>query len=815
MIRTGLALVLLSSLNPLTSQVPDHDLVVVEIPDAKTLDRVLALDLDLASCAPIERSARQVEIIATTEDIARIRKAGLRFRVAVHNLEDAIEKDLSQWVFPNTLTPVVGKGGMGGHYTLAQMEAILDNFAKNHPKICTKKVSIGKTIEGRNIWMVKISDNVAKDEAEPEALFDAVHHAREPLGMTTTLLFMDWLLSNYGKDPQATYLVDERELFFVPCLNADGYEYNRKIRPNGGGMWRKNRRKNSGGSYGVDLNRNWPTGWGVRGGGSSSPTSSTYWGTKALSEPETQALENFIKTRKFVVGCSCHTYTEILLRPWGYKRAQPANLADYKVLDAEAVRVTGMKAGAASIQLYLAAGTALDHYHAGHKMLGYTPELGTSAEGGFWPNPVNQVAIANRHQHMFRTFAMAAGPALVMDAETISEGSGANNNGIVEPGESGRVVVPVRNFGAAAPAQNVVLQMVSLTPGVKVGKGSHDYGKLARFTKATSPALTFAVDKSVTAATARLELRFLHEGRVERRSLVVPLRKPAILVSEDFERDHGFARSSADTATTGHFNRAAPQATSYNGKTYQPGADHTPGAGTLCWVTDARAGSSVGQYDVDGSKTMLISPVLDLAHLDLPTLSFWLYYSESVNPGDPFRVELSQDGGTNYKQIWSTNTSTNGWKQIRLSLASATKRDRLRLRFTAQDLSASLVEACIDDLAIEGLTAPAATTLLGSASQGTDLRFGLSGTPQSFGILLLSPKTAQITIPGFQGQLLVDLGSALLLPALPYGKVSQISLDLAIPKNSALKGVRLHVQQALLTLPTAIRLGNRTSFQIQ
>ena len=55
-------------------------------------------------------------------------------------------------------------------------------------------------------------------------------------------------------------------------------------------------------------------------------------------------------------------------------------------------------------------------------------------------------------------------------------------------------------------------------------------------------------------------------------------------------------------------------------------------------------------------------------HLDLPTLSCWLYYSESVNPGDPFSVELSQDGASSYKPLWSTKTSTHGWKKIRLSL---------------------------------------------------------------------------------------------------------------------------------------------------
>ena len=76
---------------------------------------------------------------------------------------------------------------------------------------------------------------------EPEAFYDALHHAREPLSMETTILFMEELLTGYGKDPEATFIVNERELYFVPCVNPDGYEYNRRIRPGGGGLWRKKR----------------------------------------------------------------------------------------------------------------------------------------------------------------------------------------------------------------------------------------------------------------------------------------------------------------------------------------------------------------------------------------------------------------------------------------------------------------------------------------------------------------------------------------------------------------------------------------------
>src|SRR6185295_16579494 len=124
--------------------------------------------------------------------------------------------------------------------------------------------SIGKSVEGRDLWMVKISDNVGTSENETQVLFDALHHAREPVSMETTLVFMQNLLAGYGTDPEATYIVDNRELYFVPVVNPDGYEYNRQTDPNGGGMWRKNRQ----GGYGVDLNRNYASFWGLPGASS-------------------------------------------------------------------------------------------------------------------------------------------------------------------------------------------------------------------------------------------------------------------------------------------------------------------------------------------------------------------------------------------------------------------------------------------------------------------------------------------------------------------------------------------------------------------
>ena len=138
------------------------------------------------------------------------------------------------------------------------------------------------------------------------------------------------LLERYGTDPLSTYLVNEREVWFVPCVNPDGYVYNQTTNPGGGGLWRKNRRANAGGSTGVDLNRNYAHQWGFDDEGSSPfGSDETFRGSAPASEPETAAMQAFIGAHTFATSMSAHTYSDLWLWPWGYTAAGPANNAQY------------------------------------------------------------------------------------------------------------------------------------------------------------------------------------------------------------------------------------------------------------------------------------------------------------------------------------------------------------------------------------------------------------------------------------------------------------------------------------------------------
>jgi carboxypeptidase T len=224
---------------------------------------------------------------------------------------------------PANYTP----GSMAGYLKYDEMLAVLDEMAALYPNLFKAKAPISttlNTIEGRPIYWVKISDNPNADETdEPEIFFNALHHAREPNSMSQMIFFMWYLLENYDTDPGVKFLVDHTEIYLVPCVNPDGYVYNETTNPDGGGYWRKNRRPNADGSYGVDLNRNYAYQWGYDDNGSSSdPSSEIYRGTGPFSEPETQLIRQFSLEHDFEMVFNFHTFSNLLVNSWGYTLEQ-------------------------------------------------------------------------------------------------------------------------------------------------------------------------------------------------------------------------------------------------------------------------------------------------------------------------------------------------------------------------------------------------------------------------------------------------------------------------------------------------------------
>lgn len=215
--------------------------------------------------------------------------------------------------------PYSGKGGL--------QEEIL-RTAQENPGL-TKVVSIGKTVQGKDILALKVTKNAKKtrDGEKPSVLYMSNQHAREWITPEMTRRLMHHTLDNYGKDQRVTRLVDSTELWFLISANPDGYDYTHA--PDGERLWRKNLRDNNGDGKitsgdGVDLNRNFAYKWGYDNEGSSpTPASETYRGTKASSEPETTALDAFEKRIGFTYAINYHSASELLLYGVGWQVATP------------------------------------------------------------------------------------------------------------------------------------------------------------------------------------------------------------------------------------------------------------------------------------------------------------------------------------------------------------------------------------------------------------------------------------------------------------------------------------------------------------
>ena len=281
-------------------------------------------------------------------------------------------------------------GSMGGFYTYQEFLDEIDAMAAQYPNLITARTPISTflTHQNRPLYWMRMSDNPATDEAEPEVLYTAIHHAREPNSLSEVIFYMWYLLENYATSEEIQYLLDNTELYFVPMINPDGYIYNETTDPNGGGMWRKNRKLNSGGSYGVDLNRNYSYGWGTT-GVSFTQTSDTYPGTGAFSEPETQAIKWFCENRDFQFAFNAHTYASELLHPIGTTTAEFAEDHDYfQAFTEHMVKYNGYD-NIKSSDLYPASGDSDDYMYKEDisvkpKIFAMTPEVSNTA-GGFWP----------------------------------------------------------------------------------------------------------------------------------------------------------------------------------------------------------------------------------------------------------------------------------------------------------------------------------------------------------------------------------------------------------------------------------------------
>jgi hypothetical protein len=279
------------------------------------------------------------------------------------------------------------------YHNLAEMTAAVMAAQAAHPEI-VQVFSIGQSVQGREILAAKISDNVATDEAEPEILFDALHHAREHFTVEQALYLLDMLTEGYDDWVSIRQLVDSREIYIVFALNPDGFVYDLTGSPYR--AWRKNRQPNAGSTaVGTDLNRNYGYRWACCGGSSGAKSSITYRGAEPWSAPETRALRDFVASRvidgvqQIKAHITLHTNGKLILWPYGYTKANvPSDMtsADWSTfvkLGREMARRNGYTAQQSS-DLYITDGDQIDWMYGVHRIFSFTWELYPAETATVW-----------------------------------------------------------------------------------------------------------------------------------------------------------------------------------------------------------------------------------------------------------------------------------------------------------------------------------------------------------------------------------------------------------------------------------------------
>ncbi|HLF15233.1 MAG TPA: M14 family zinc carboxypeptidase, partial [Bacteroidota bacterium] len=420
---------------------PGHGLVRIFVDDAARLRTIWSAGLDFEGASG--KPGGWMEFVATPAEMRELAGRGIDFAIVEPDLAAASARGL---VPSNALG--FGTGSMGGYYTLDEIGMQLDSMKLLYPSLITDKQEIGYSVEGRPVWAAKISDNPDSDEpGEPEVLYTALTHAREPAGMMTVMYTMWWLLEQYASDPSAEYLVNNRQVWFIPVINVDGYAYNESTNPAGGGFWRKNRRDNGNGTWGIDLNRNYGPQfmWNAPNGGSSTNTGSdTYRGPIPFSEPETQTIDLFMRLHRIRTCLNYHTYSRLLIYPYGYLEAESEDSLIYREFAFDMVRSNRYATGTDQQTVNYSTRGNSDDYMYGDttkfRTYAMTPEVGTS----FWPPSGQILPLAMENLSANIHAAYVAGSMPLLATHTLSESTAADG---FLPGKSFAFQVTIRNKG--------------------------------------------------------------------------------------------------------------------------------------------------------------------------------------------------------------------------------------------------------------------------------------------------------------------------------------------------------------------------------
>lgn len=368
----------------------------VDEPDEVIINLAIERQLDVAAYRPAEF----LDIVADQDLFDELSSMEYEFRIT--QTEQQLKSNLREGLRIEgyrTYDEVLDE--MNTYVDLYEDLVRLYNIGDSWGKIYYDEGNVNYEPYQHEIWALKLTSDPDDDLDKPAVYYMGAHHAREPLSTEVTMTVLEHLLDNYGDDDEITYLVDNTEIWFLPIVNPDGHKV---VLDELDVWWRKNiRDNNENGQFdtsnyygygidGVDPNRNYGFEWAP----SANFSAPTYSGPAPFSEPELQPIEDLLAERHFVAGISYHTYSELVLYPYGY--ASNILAPDHVALSALAVEMaeatpklnsTGHYTPQQSWELYPARGTTDDYAYGVHGIFAYTFELATE----FIPPPAQVIQV--------------------------------------------------------------------------------------------------------------------------------------------------------------------------------------------------------------------------------------------------------------------------------------------------------------------------------------------------------------------------------------------------------------------------------------
>ena len=486
--------------------------------------------------------------------------------------------------------------------------------------------SLGASIEGRPILAVKIGDGT-DSPARPNVLFMATHHAREWMSTEMAMKLARWIADSLPRPVLAA-----RDIWVIPVENPDGYQYTFTSQR----LWRKNRRPNGDGTFGIDPNRNYPAFWGYDNAGSSpTPGSDVYRGTGPASEPETQAIVAFHAAHPPVVSVSYHTYSGLVLHPYGFATGQLApDLTVFQALAGTDLQPAVIDSLPASILAYYHPGPGWNLYptngeytewaYRAHGTIAFTPELTSGCctpDSGLFYHFVfpDDSALVERVFRDNLPFALS----LITSAADLENAQGAS--GLVPAGARFESLWPESRLSLrAATPQPLSLTLRTATGGSATRSAQGDSLWRGSFRNSWRTDLRYDTVRAIRADGVGIAAELL-----------------TLAGAED-----------ADLGWTG-WSRSPVAA-----------------AGSWAWTTN-------------GNDT-LTSPVTDLSGRTRVWLHFWTRFAGSTfSPQFRGQVQVSADSGATWSDVAVLVGDGSSWHPVRVDLPTAAGATGGRVRFVS------------------------------------------------------------------------------------------------------------------------------------